>query len=131
MQADNKSYDDINITPMVDLYLVLLLIFIIMTTAGVQGIKVDLPRASAAPPLEGKKTQAITVNAEGNVILNTIPVTLEELESRLAAFKAKNPDFPVIVKGDSVAQYQGIMNVLDVVGRLGITEVGLVTQPPK
>ena len=58
-------------------------------------------------------------------------MTLEELEPRLAAFKAKNPDFPVIVKGDSVTQYQGIMNVLDVVGRLGITEVGLVTQPPK
>jgi biopolymer transport protein ExbD len=132
MQADdNKSYDDINITPMVDLYLVLLLIFIIMTTAGVQGIKVDLPRASPAPPLEGKKTQSITVNAEGNVILNTIPVTLEELESRLATFKAKTPEFPVIVKGDKVTQYQSITNVLDVVSRLGITEVGLVTQPPK
>ena len=48
MQADSKSYDDINVTPMVDLYLVLLLIFIIMTTAGVQGVKVNLPRASAA-----------------------------------------------------------------------------------
>ena len=48
MQADNKSYDDINVTPMVDLYLVLLLIFIIMTTAGVQGVKVNLPKASAA-----------------------------------------------------------------------------------
>ena len=49
MQADSKSYDDINVTPMVDLYLVFLLIFIIMTTAGVQVIKVNLPRASTAP----------------------------------------------------------------------------------
>jgi biopolymer transport protein ExbD len=56
---------------------------------------------------------------------------LKQLESRLATFKSKNPGFPVIVKGNSVAQYQEIMNVLDVVGRLGITEVGLVTQPPK
>ncbi len=47
--GDNKSYDDINVTPMVDLYLVLLLIFIIMTTAGVQGVKVDLPRQARAP----------------------------------------------------------------------------------
>ena len=74
MQADNKSYDDINVTPMVDLYLVLLLIFIIMTTAGVQGIKVNLPRGGPASskPIEGPKMQAITVNNEGKVFLNTI-----------------------------------------------------------
>ena len=63
MQADNKSYDDINVTPMVDLYLVLLLIFIIMTTAGVQGTKVDLPKGSKAPAIGGPKSKAITINA--------------------------------------------------------------------
>jgi biopolymer transport protein ExbD len=131
MQADSKSYDDINVTPMVDLYLVLLLIFIIMTTAGVQGVKVNLPRASTAPALGGPKSQAITINSEGKIFLNTIPVTLEELESRLSAIKAKTPEFPVVVKGDGLTQYQGIMNALDVVGRLGLTQIGLATQPPK
>ena len=53
----SENYDDINVTPMVDLYLVLLLIFIIMTTAGVQGVKVNLPRASTAPALGGPKSQ--------------------------------------------------------------------------
>jgi len=53
--GDNNSYDDINVTPMVDLYLVLLLIFIIMTTAGVQGVKVDLPKGSKAPAVGGPK----------------------------------------------------------------------------
>ncbi len=63
MQADSgKSYDDINVTPMVDLYLVLLLIFIIMTTAGVQGTKVNLPKASSASKMDAPKSQAITVN---------------------------------------------------------------------
>jgi biopolymer transport protein ExbD len=131
MQADSKSYDDINVTPMVDLYLVLLLIFIIMTAAGVQGIKVNLPRASTAPALGGPKTQAITVNNEGKIFLNTVPVTLEELESRLSAIKAKTPEFPVVIKGDGQTQYQGIMNALDVVGRLGLTQIGLATQAPK
>jgi biopolymer transport protein ExbD len=131
MQADSKSYDDINVTPMVDLYLVLLLIFIIMTTAGVQGVKVNLPRASTAPALGGPKTQAITINSEGKMFLNTIPVTTEELESRLAAIKAKTPEFPVVVKGDGLTQYQGVMNALDVVGRLGLTQIGLATQAPK
>jgi biopolymer transport protein ExbD len=132
MQAgDNKAYDDINVTPMVDLYLVLLLIFIIMTTAGVQGVKVDLPRGGAAPALGGPKSKAITVNNEGKVFLDTIPVTLTELETKLSEHKSHNPDFPVVVRGDRGTQYQGIMDVLDVLGRVGITQIGLATQPSK
>ncbi len=129
--GDDKSYDDINVTPMVDLYLVLLLIFIIMTTAGVQGLKVDLPKGSSAPALGGPKSKAITVNNEGKVFLDTVPVSLEELEARLNAHKAQVPEFPVVVRGDSATQYQMVMNVLDVVGRVGITQIGLATQAPK
>jgi biopolymer transport protein ExbD len=81
--------------------------------------------------LGGPKSQAITINSEGKIFLNTIPVTVEELESRLAAIKAKTPEFPVVIKGDGLTQYQGIMNALDVVGRLGLTQIGLATQPPK
>ncbi len=126
-----KSYDDINVTPMVDLYLVLLLIFIIMTTAGVQGLKVDLPRASSTPAtadLSLPKTQAITISPDGKIFLNTIPVTLAELETRLGAVKATTPDVPVVVRGDRASQYQGIMDVLDVLGRLQIDKIGLATQ---
>ncbi len=129
--GDDKSYDDINVTPMVDLYLVLLLIFIIMTTAGVQGLKVDLPKGSAAPALGGPKSKAITVNNEGMVFLDTVPVTLEELEAKLNEHKAQVPDFPVVVRGDGTTQYQMVMSVLDVVGRIGITKIGLATQAPK
>ena len=129
--GDDKAYDDINVTPMVDLYLVLLLIFIIMTTAGVQGLKVDLPKGSSAPALGGPKSKAITVNPEGKVFLDTVPVSLEELEAKLNAHKAQVPEFPVVVRGDSATQYQMVMNVLDVVGRVGITQIGLATQAPK
>ncbi|RFC44490.1 MAG: biopolymer transport protein ExbD [Verrucomicrobia bacterium] len=134
MQAgDDKSFDDINVTPMVDLYLVLLLIFIIMTTAGVQGVKVDLPKGSKQPAkdLSAPKGKAITVNNEGKIFLDTVPVTLEQLEKKLNDHKAQNPDFPVVVRGDRATQYQGIMDVLDVVGRVGIAKIGLATQPPK
>jgi biopolymer transport protein ExbD len=130
MKADSegKAIDDINVTPMVDLYLVLLLIFIIMTTAGAQGVKVNLPKGSSAPSLGGPKIQAITINNDGHVFLNTLPVSLAELEQKLSDAKSANPDVPVIVRGDSATQYQGIMDVLDVVGRLNIEKVGLVTQ---
>ncbi len=131
--ADEKSFDDINVTPMVDLYLVLLLIFIIMTTAGVQGMKVELPRASkaATADLGAPKMQAITITNEGKIALNTIPVTLAELEAKLTRHKTTTPDFPVVVRGDRLTQYQGLMEVLDVLGRLRIDKIGLATQPAK
>jgi biopolymer transport protein ExbD len=129
MQAESgKDIDDINVTPMVDLYLVLLLIFIIMTTAGVQGLKVNLPKASNTPSLSKPKTKSITVNNEGKIFMNTLPVTLPELEQKLSQARAADPEVPVVIKGDSRTQYQGIMDVLDVVGRVGISQVGLATK---
>jgi len=117
---------------MVDLYLVLLLIFIIMTTAGVQSVKVNLPKAGGpAKKSEGPKTQAITINNEGKLFLNTVPVTIADLEQKLTQLKSKTPEFPVVVRGDSQTQYQGVMDVLDVLGRVGISQIGLATKPPK
>ena len=132
MQAgDNKSYDDINVTPMVDLYLVLLLIFIIMTTAGVQGVKVNLPKAGKPSKMEGPKMQAVTVDNSGNIKLNATPISIGELETQLAAVKAKTPTAPVVVRGDSGTQYQRIMDVLDVIGRVGFDQIGLATKAAK
>jgi len=128
VQGEDKPYDDINITPMLDLAYVLLVIFILMCTASVQGVKVNLPKASAAPSLAKPKTKAISVNNEGKIFLDTVPVTLQELEQRLQQLKTQIPDFPVVIKGDSQTQYQGIMDVLDVLGRLGLNQVGLATK---
>ena len=126
---EDKPYDDINITPMLDLAYVLLVIFILMCTASVQGVKVNLPKASNAPSLSKPKTKLITVNNEGRVFLDTVPVTIAELEQRLNQQKAQTPEFPVVIRGDSLTQYQGVMDVLDVVGRIGISQVGLATKP--
>ena len=88
---EDKPYDDINITPMLDLAYVLLVIFILMCTASVQGLKVNLPKASASTSQAKPKTKAITVTNEGKIFLDTIPVTLAELEQRLTALKAQTP----------------------------------------
>ncbi len=127
-QEDNEPYDEINITPMLDLAYVLLLIFIIMTTATVQGITVNLPKASATPSLSKPQTKAITITQDGTIYLDTYPVTLEELESLLRQYKAVNPDLPVVVKADAQIQYQRVVDVLDLVGRLEISQLGLVTK---
>ena len=65
----------------------------------------------------------------GKIFLDTIPVTLPELEQRLNQQKALTPEFPVVIRGDSLTQYQAVMDVIDVVGRLNITQVGLATKP--
>ncbi|WP_213979241.1 biopolymer transporter ExbD [Sphingomonas sp. dw_22] len=125
-----KAYDDINITPMVDLCLVLLVIFILMATASVQGIKVDLPKASAAQSLVQPKTIAITVTTDGQIFMDAFPVTLADLEVRLRNAKASNPDVPIVLKGDRVAQYGKITDVLDLCRQLDLNKVGLVTGKP-
>jgi len=127
--AEEKDvYDEINITPMLDLAYVLLVIFIIMTTASVQGITVNLPKASETPAIAKPKTKAISITADGTVYLDTYPVTLAELERLLTQYKAADPELPVIVKADATIQYQKVVEVLDLIGRLEITQLGLVTQ---
>jgi len=126
--GENDVYDEINITPMLDLAYVLLVIFIIMTTATVQGIKVNLPKASAQPSLAENKTKAITISGDGTIYLDTFPVTMTELENTLRQYKAANPSLPVIIKADASIPYQRVVDVLDLLGRLEITQLGLVTQ---
>jgi biopolymer transport protein ExbD len=130
---EDKPYDDINITPMLDLAYVLLVIFILMCTASVQGMKVNLPKASQAAQekLAIPKTQAITVNNEGKYFLNTTPMSLQELQQKLTEAKASMPNVPVVIRGDTATQCQAIMDVMTVVGNLGITQVGLATKAGK
>jgi biopolymer transport protein ExbD len=127
VQDEDRPYDDINITPMLDLAYVLLIIFIIMTTASVQGIKVDLPKASSSTSLAKPQTKAITVSDSGQIYLDAYPVSMDELESRLRTIKATTPDAPIVLKGDSTVAYQKVMDVLDLLRRLDLSQVGLVT----
>ena len=129
VQGEDKPYDDINITPMLDLAYVLLVIFILMCTASVAGTKVNLPKASNSASLAKPKTKSITINNEGKIFLDTVPATIPELEQKLQAAKSQTPDLPVVIRGDSLTQYQAVMDVLDVVGRVGLTQVGLATKP--
>ena len=127
-QEANALYDDINVTPMLDLAYVLLVVFIILTTAAVQGVRVHAPITQAANNLGKPQTRAITVTSDGSIFLDAYPVSIEQLRSSLAQYKAANPNLPVVLKGDASAQYQTIMDVLEVAKSLDITEIGLVTK---
>ena len=128
IRADNAPYDDINITPMLDLAYVLLVTFIILTTASVQGVKVNSPQTQAANSLARPQTRAITITRDGAIYLDAYPVTLDELSQRLAVFKSGNPALPVVLKADARTAYLKVTEVLEVAKKLDITEIGLVTQ---
>lgn len=123
-----ESYDEINVTPLLDLAWTLLVVFIIVVTAAVQGVKVNLPKASSSPSLAKPRTKAITLLENGQIFLDAFPVTMEELETRLRQYKAADPELPIVIKGDERIYYQRVIDVLDLLQRLEITQLGLVTQ---
>jgi biopolymer transport protein ExbD len=128
VKSDNQPYDDINVTPMLDLAYVLLVVFIILTTASVQGVKVNAPQTQGVSNLAKPQTRAITITADGAVYLDAYPVSTEQLRASLAQYKAANPNLPVVLKGDAAVNYEKVIEVLQVVKQLDITEIGLVTQ---
>ncbi len=128
LRSETKIYDQVNLTPLMDLAWVLLIIFMVMATAAVQGIMVDLPRASVAPSLAKPKTRSITITNDGRLYLDTSAVTIAELEAKLAEYKAAVPDLPIVVRADAHVEYQRVIEVLDVTKRLQINQLGLVTQ---
>jgi biopolymer transport protein ExbD len=128
VKRDNEPYDDINVTPMLDLAYVLLVIFIILTTASVQGVRVTSPETRSTSNLAKPQTRAVTVTADGSIYLDAFPVSVEQLRASLAQYKAANPNLPVVLKGDSDVAFESVVQVLNVIKSLDITEVGLVTK---
>lgn len=127
IQEDNQPFDDINVTPMLDLAYVLLVIFIIMTTASVQGVKVNLPKAKMTASLAKSQLKAVTISEKGDIFLDAYPVAIDELEQRLRDLKSVNPAQAMVIKGDARTQYLKVMQVLEVMKRVDITDIGLVT----
>jgi biopolymer transport protein ExbD len=127
VQQENQPFDDINVTPMLDLAYVLLVIFIIMTTASVQGVKVSLPKSKMTASLAKPHIKAITITEKGDLFLDAYPVSLEQLETRMAQLKQVNPAQAVVLKGDAHTHYLKIMQTLEVLKKVDITDIGLVT----
>lgn len=127
VQNDAQPYDTINITPMLDLAYVLLVIFILMTTAGVQGLTMNLPKPSNKPSTEKHDIKIVQVQQGGTLTINGVGVSMAELETQLNQAKAMDPKFNLMIKGQAQAPYAGVIGVIDLVNRLQIENVGLVT----
>ena len=127
VQSETKPYDSINVTPMLDLAYVLLVIFILMTTASVQGLSSELPKPSKKASTEKHEIRIIQILPNGSLHLNGVGVTVQELELQLKATIARDPKASVVLKGDPAVNYARVVEVLDLTGAMGIGSVGLIT----
>ena len=121
-----QAYDTINVTPMLDLAYVLLVVFILMTTASVQGLDISMPKPSNKPATEKHELLIVQVAQGGALVLNGVGVSPAELEARLNEAKARDPKMSVAIKGDGRSRYDQVVEVIDLCNRLGVN-MGLVT----
>jgi biopolymer transport protein ExbD len=126
VKNDARPYDTINVTPMLDLAYVLLVVFILMTTATIQGLTISMPKPSNKPPTEQHELKVVQVTANGAVLLNGVGVSPAELEAQLKAAQARDPKMSVAIKGDAHTQYAKVIAVIDLCNGLGVN-MGIVT----
>jgi biopolymer transport protein TolR len=125
---------EINVTPMVDVMLVLLVIFIITAPLLTKGVNVNLPQTAKSKPLpQDNKPLTIFVQKDGTFFLNNPEnkVALEDLRAKLASAKQSNPDLNIYVRGDKDVPYGTMMIAMSEVQAAGFTKVAFVTDPPK
>ena len=126
INTEAKPYDSINVTPMLDLAYVLLVVFILMTTASVQGMKISMPKPSSKPATEQHELKIVQVMPGGALLINGVPVTLAQLTQQLTSAKARDPKVTVAIKGDARAQYASVVAVIDLCNALAVN-MALVT----
>ena len=120
---------EINVTPFVDVMLVLLVIFMVTAPMMVQGQNVDLPRAEGQPLTPGENQMILSITEDGAYFINETQIGAEELNSKLAAIAEANPNQDIFVKADGKVPYENVAKLIGAAKQAGIPRVGLVTQP--
>ena len=122
---------DINVTPMVDVMLVLLVVFMITAPLLTVGVPVDLPKTAASQMVGQDEPLVVTVDAKGEVFLQETKITLDQLVPRLSAITANKKDTRIFVRGDKAIAYGKVMEVMGTVNLAGFSRVALITQLPR
>ena len=123
---------DINVTPMADVMLVLLIIFMVVTPMLQKGVPINLPVTEDPEKTpDTEKQLQISVKSDGTVYLGSLAVRKEQVNSELEQMHQKNPDREIAVKGDRSAKYGAVIDVLKACRDVGFNNVGLIAQPKK
>jgi len=132
MEEDDKPMSEINTTPLVDVMLVLLILFLITIPVITQSVKVDLPKAANIPTQTKPENINIAVDAEGNVFWNTAMVPNQDaLLERIKQVAVMDPQPEIHVRGDRATAYEHIGRVIVICQRGGIQKVGFITEPDR
>jgi biopolymer transport protein ExbD len=120
---------EINVTPMVDVMLVLLVIFIITAPLFTHAVKLELPTAASAPAPDKPESITLSINAEGKLFWNNAAVSLDELGTRFATAAQKKPQPELQLRADKSTRYEVIAQVMSAAQTNGMTKIGFVTNP--
>src|SRR5262252_10761029 len=126
-----RPMSEINVTPLVDVMLVLLVVFMVAAPLLTVGVPVDLPQTQAPPITEPKEPLVITINGEGRIFIQETEVPTESLVPRLQAITANNSDAPLYVRGDKAINYGRVVEVMSLVSAAGFRKVSLIAEAPR
>ena len=123
-----KTISEINVTPFVDVMLVLLIIFMVTAPLLTAGIKINLPESSSVLKNEKKAPVTITIDSKGQIFLQKKKFTANDLIKKLSLLKKQNKDLKIYLKGDKELNYGKIMNLMSLINKSGFKKVALVTK---
>src|ERR1700681_2470943 len=126
-----RPMSEINVTPLVDVMLVLLVVFMVTAPLLTVGVPVELPQTQAPPINEPKEPTVITVQRDGAIFIQETSVPIESLVARLQAITGSNPDAVLYVRGDKEINYGRVLEVMSLVSAAGFRKVSLVAEAPK
>ncbi len=136
-RRSRQPMSEINVVPYIDVMLVLLIIFMVTAPLLTQGVKVDLPEASAEPiPPESEEPLVVSVNAQGDYFLDVgenkdQPLDGATMVQRVTVVLRNNPKTPILVRGDRAVEYGRVVEAMVLLQQAGVNNVGLVTNPPE
>ena len=126
----SEPMSEINVTPMVDVMLVLLVIFILTAPLMASSIKLDLPKTDAAKASEAPKFVTLVVDKTSQIFLNDKPITLDALKTSLSQTAVRNPDTEVQLRADAAVPYGKIVEVMGAAQKAGLNRIGFVADTP-
>lgn len=120
---------EINVVPLVDVMLVLLIIFIITAPLLTHSVKVDLPKAESNPNITQPEHVELAIRADGSLFWNGEPVVLEQLAPRFTAKVAQAPNTELHIRADKLAHYEHVARLMSIAAKSGMTKIGFITDP--
>ncbi|TRX01624.1 ExbD/TolR family protein [Candidatus Methylobacter oryzae] len=129
--GEDDVMGEINVTPLVDVMLVLLVVFIVTAPLLTQAVHVNLPKTAETAPPEEKEAVYVSVDAKGKVFIDKTEIALESFEKELLARKAADPEIALNLNADDAVQYGTVAKVMSSIERSGITKLAVLTVPGK